>query len=131
MFEYKSFAPTAFVLLTLAGLCSLPARSQPPDEHRHSGGRLERLTQELSLTPDQVTQLKAAFESMRQHGHGPSTSGSSSASGSTEASHGDHPHGPPPDRAAMDAKLKAILTPEQWTKFEQIKASHHHGPPRD
>ena len=90
-------------ILTLAFALSLPltAIAQPggpsgdkPTEWRH-GQRIERMTKELNLTPDQKTKVEALFKEQHEK---------------FKAIHEE-----------TQTKLKTILTPDQMTKMEELK----------
>ncbi|CAN0489236.1 unnamed protein product, partial [Phaeothamnion confervicola] len=88
---------------------------------------LERLTAELSLTSAQQAALKPILDQMRPPGPPPGQNNQSSPpdqASSSNTTHRPHPPGGGGNRAALDAKLKEILTPEQLAKWEQMKARH-------
>ena len=77
-----------------------PAPKLTPEQRAQR--RTDRLTQNLSLTPEQASQVKAKFllaESIRQ-------------SNSADAQK---------SRQQLDDDINAILTPEQQTKYEELK----------
>lgn len=64
--------------------------------------KLEKMTEELTLTPDQQTQIKGLLEAQKVI--------KQEAAEKMEKEH-----------TAMDAKLKTILTAEQYTKWSENK----------
>lgn len=79
----------------------LPAVWAGPMKGHNPERRLEHLSQELSLTPEQQTQAKALFEQAKQK---------------HEAI-----------QQETHTALKALLSAEQLNKLEQMKANHPHG----
>ncbi|MDD2740557.1 MAG: hypothetical protein PHR94_16640 [Methylomonas lenta] len=65
----------------------------------HKGDRVERLTKELNLTPEQTSQLTQVFQEEQAK---------------REAI-----------RKETDQRLQTVLTPEQMTKFEELKKQRH------
>lgn len=65
----------------------------------HKGDRIERLTKELDLTSEQKSQLTQIFQEQQAK---------------REAI-----------RQETDQRLKTVLTPEQMTKFEELKNQRH------
>lgn len=129
--NHHSFRQTLAAALVIAS-CAFGYRAavaQPDSQGQEGHGRqhhsmLERLTAELSLTSAQQAALKPILDQMRPPGPPPDEASSSN----TTRRH--HPPGGGGNRAALDAKLKEILTPEQLAKWEQLKAKHRPpGPP--
>ncbi len=104
--------------LTTTGLVAratpptLPIQDTPPQTRQGRGGRGDML-KELNLTADQKTKVDALLQ--EQQAKGGLRGGQS---------------GPPSDtdrqamqarRAEMEAKLKEILTPEQYTKYQSMR----------
>jgi protein CpxP len=121
----KGILQTAILALGITALSALPARAQdpaaPPAQDqagpRHGRGgpgrQVEFLTKKLNLTPDQVTQVKAIdADSWNQ----------------TKALREDTSVAGPDKRAKMmdihkasQAKIRALLTPDQQTKFDALQ----------
>ncbi len=106
-------------------------RGEPGDRGRKGRPspeeRLKKMTEALALTPDQVTKIRQIFkneaEKMRAEykankGAAPDQSGRKAKMGAA--------------RAEVDAAVKAVLTPEQQTKWETVKKNRkehgEHGP---
>jgi Spy/CpxP family protein refolding chaperone len=100
------------LLATTLATTGLTAQAAPPQEAPAQGrprGGADRF-KDLNLTDDQKTKIDALMKEARdQRGR---------------------QQGPPSDadrqamqtrRAEMDAKIKAILTPEQYTKYEAMR----------
>lgn len=106
--------------LYLAGLLAAGALATAPAAHAQATqdpaaaagqnrmGRQAEMMKELNLTPDQQTKLEALMSANRPA----------------------RPSGPPTDaerqamqtrRAEMEAKMKEILTPEQYTKYQAMR----------
>jgi len=77
-----------------------PDTGKPPKNH---GKRMDKVAQELGLNEDQKTKMKAIIEEKHQK---------------IKAAH-----------EAANAKLKTVLTPEQYTKFESMHPYRRHGKP--
>jgi Spy/CpxP family protein refolding chaperone len=79
----------------------------PADGQRWHRGEdhLQRLTQELNLTPEQQTNVQAVLEQMRQQ----------IQSAVVEA------------KTNADTQLQTILTPQQYQKFQSMWQEHQHG----
>lgn len=95
-----------------AATLAAPGQTTPAQTAPAQAGRGSRadMMKELNLTPDQQTKLTALMQEMR-------------------ARRGNM-QGPPSDadrqamqasRATMEAKLKEILTPEQYAKYETMR----------
>jgi hypothetical protein len=83
--------------------------------------RLERLRQALNLTDDQVSKLKTGQDNLRSQ---------------FQAIHNNDNLLPQEKREQMKALMttrndnfKTILTPDQYSKFQQIRSHHHPGGP--
>ncbi len=121
---------TAAVLFCTAGLALGSAMAQqdtppapdsqtqgPPPGGSHgpdSGRRLEMMQKHLNLTPDQTTQVKAILDD--EHSK-------------MEAMHSNTSLAPQDRHAQMmtihqdgEAKIRAVLNPDQQTKFDQMQA---------
>jgi Spy/CpxP family protein refolding chaperone len=78
------------------------------------------------LTPAQATQMKAIFASMprRHRRHRDSDESATPDPSAAESRRAN--------REAVEAKIKAVLTPEQWTKYEAMRSHRrHHARPRE
>jgi periplasmic protein CpxP/Spy len=84
-----------------------------------------RLTKELSLTPEQATKVKAILAT--KGAEMDSVRAKKMAGGDKKEMHADRNAA----REKTDAELKAVLTPEQYTKFQAMmqerKDKHQHG----
>ena len=110
--EIISYAILLPVILGCGGLMapgwSQPCSPQSPSCSPPGGGSLlEHLKRDLNLTQAQVEQLKSLVDSLPPP---------------------PPPPGPPPGMEKLEAKLKEVLTSEQWAKFQEIRKQHHHGP---
>ena len=123
------------MLMALAGVASLvytqsvsaedataPAKASPPAEVKHhgpGGNPVEALTKALDLTADQQAQVKAIFDASQPQRKAlwedQSLSKEDKAAKMKEL------------RTATDAKIRALLTADQQTKFDEFKAKHQHG----
>jgi len=127
----SSMLRVAVLALGATALVTLPAMAQdtsappPPQDQagpRHGGpggpGReehqIEFLTKKLSLTPDQVTQVKAIDDDSRKQMFAlrddTSTAGSDKRAKMMEI------------RKASQGKIRALLTADQQTKFDALQA---------
>ncbi len=107
-----------------------PRKPGPISSEERAERRASRLTKELSLTPEQTTKVKALFlqqekemDSAREKSA--SATDKSGIRGDMKALHEKH-----------EQELKAILTPEQNTKWEAMQTERkenrqHHGGGRD
>jgi protein CpxP len=118
----------AILAIGATALSTLPAMAQdpaaPPQQDqagpRHGGPRgmgehqVEFLTKKLSLTPDQVTQVKAidedSWKQMKALREDTSTAGPDKRSKMMDI-----------HKASQD-KIRALLTPDQQTKFDALEA---------
>ena len=92
---------------------SAPATSPAGEEH-HRGNPLEMLTKKLDLTPDQQTKLKPIFED--RHEKMKALRDDTSLTPDDKKAKG---------KALMESsndQIKAILTPDQQTKFAAMQA---------
>ena len=113
----------ALVAATLAttGFAAQAAHAQDvPAQTRPAGGQRGDMYKDLNLSDDQKTKLDALMKEERANGGG--------RQGGQQ--------GPPSDadrqamqarRADMDAKMKGILTPEQYTKYQAQRAQRGQG----
>ena len=97
---------------TVPAATSPTAAVSPAGEHHHGGGQLEKLTKDLSLTPDQVEKIKpiledrrAKMKALRDDTSVPAAQNKDKMKEIFESS---------------NQQIKAILTPDQATKFEQL-----------
>ncbi len=111
----------AFLALCATTVYTTPMMAQDPQPQQQGGGgggrfsperQLEALTTQLSLTPDQVTKVKAINEDTAKQ---------------SQALRGDSSLDQDARRAKMmdirkasQDKIKAILTDDQKTKYDQI-----------
>ena len=120
----KSILRVAVLAIGATALSTLPAMAQdtsaPPQGQGHGGRggmrghQVEFLTKKLSLTPDQVTQVKAIdADTWKQ----------------SKALHEDTTMAEADKRAKMmdihkasQEKIRALLTPDQQTKFDALQA---------
>ncbi|MGI4862879.1 MAG: hypothetical protein ACRYFZ_03080 [Janthinobacterium lividum] len=112
----------ALVAATLAttGLAAQAAHAQDaPAQNRPRGGQRGDMYKDLNLSDDQKSKLDALMKEERANGGGRQGQ-----------------QGPPSDadrkametrRADMDAKVKGILTPEQYTKYQTQRAQRGQG----
>lgn len=142
----KRFLPLAAALLCGGALLTSPLPAQtdapppPPPQSDMQGPpphggrghmpspeqRLEHLQHALKLTPDQATQVKALLEAERSQ---------------ADALHANTALAPVDRRSQMmtnrqdtTAKIRALLTPDQVTKFDAMETrmrEHRQGPPPD
>ena len=120
----KGILQTATLALAVAALSALPARAQDPaatqDQAgpRHGGrggpgGQAEFLTRKLDLTPDQATQVKAidadSWNQMKALREDTSVAGPDKRAKMFDI------------RKASQAKIRALLTPDQQTKFDALQ----------
>jgi Spy/CpxP family protein refolding chaperone len=113
-----TIALTAVVLTAAQAALAQPPAGGPP-----GGNPVDRLTQELSLTPAQKDKVTAIFDEQRKK---------------READRAANPN-PTPDqrRAAFQAsqqdlldKLGGVLTPDQLAKYKEIQAQRPQRPPQ-
>jgi len=102
------------VLFATAGLAahaaSTPAQDAPAQARQGRGGEMFK---ELNLTDDQKAKVEALMKEQRAQGG----LRSGQAGPPTEADR----QAMQTRRAEMDAKLKEILTPEQYTKYQSLR----------
>lgn len=90
-----------------------PERSERPEGGPRGGQRgdqLKKMAAELNLTEAQKTQLQEAFKAQRE-----------SMQGLKDAAPEERRAAMKEAREKMDAKVKEILTPEQYAKWEKIR----------
>jgi periplasmic protein CpxP/Spy len=106
-----------------AMLCAVPVVAQdtapqgpPPGGGRGGprGDQVEMLTKKLNLTPDQVTQVKAIdADAMKQ---------AQAVRADTSLSQDDRRSKMMSIRQDSSSKIRAILTPDQQTQYDQMQA---------
>jgi periplasmic protein CpxP/Spy len=89
-----------------------PAQTERPGGPRpgQPGERIKKIAEELNLTPEQRTKLEAAMKEQRD-----------AAQGAKDLTPEERRAKMQENRKAMDAKIKAILTPEQYAKWEKLR----------
>ena len=94
-----------------AQITTVPDQTAPAQGQGRMAGRQAEMMKELNLTADQQTKMEALMSANR-------------------AAMMNRPSGPPTDaerqamqarRTEMDAKVKEILTPEQYTKYQAMR----------
>jgi len=127
----KPMMQAAVLALCTTALCAVPMMAQdnsaPPQQQDQAGpqggrnggpGREERqvefLTKKLNLTPDQVTQVKAIDDSSRQQ--------MMAVRSDTSIAQADKRAKMMDIHKASQAKIRAVLTPEQATKYDALQA---------
>lgn len=100
---------------------ALRRKRRADDAQLKADSRLERLRQSLSLTDDQVAKLKTGQDNLRTQ---------------AEAIRANDNLLPQEKREQMKTLMttrndsfKTILTPDQYTKFQQMMSHHRHGGP--
>ena len=101
-------------LLTLMAVAMLSAvscvaQSESPERGQRGGRRgdmMEKMKTELSLTDEQATKMKEVFSQMRPQKQGERPSKEEMEKKRTE----------------MEAKVKEILTEEQYTKYQKMQS---------
>ena len=102
-----------------------PAKACPPapaaegKHHGPGGNPVEMMTKALNLTAEQQTQLKAIFD--ENHPKMKAIMDDAALSKEDKAAKMKEL------RTATDAKVRAVLTAEQQTKFDEMKAKHQQG----
>jgi len=99
-----------------------PGKRSPQERAEH---QTERLTKELSLTPEQATKVKAILAS--KGAEMDSVRAKKMAGGEKSEVRGDRKAA----REKTDAQLKAVFTAEQYAKYQAMmqerKDKHQHG----
>ena len=98
-----------------------PPESRPPAGQRGEMAkeRLAKMAEELKLTDEQKTKVAAAMKEQAEKMHGLKDATPEERKEKMQAG-----------RAEMEKKMKTILTPEQYTKWEQLRKENgpgHHG----
>jgi Spy/CpxP family protein refolding chaperone len=108
-------ALVAAALAAISGAAQATPRQEAPAQGRQRGGGGDRF-KDLNLSDDQKAKMEALMKEAREQ------------RGSQQ--------GPPSDadrqamqarRADMDAKIKGILTPEQYTKYQAMRPQRGQG----
>jgi protein CpxP len=98
-----------------------PNRPERPEGGPRAGQRgdmLKKMAEELNLTEAQKTQLQEAFKAQRE-----------TMKDLKDATPEERRAAMKEGRDKMDAKIKEILTPEQYTKWEKIREQNRPGGP--
>jgi Spy/CpxP family protein refolding chaperone len=121
----KTLALLAALALTTAGTTfaqtTAPTTTQAHKgkggHHQNPGQKADKMAKELGLNADQKAKLEQLMQTRKQE------------SAALKAKYGaDKKAGKADMKAAHDryeAQLKTILTPEQYAKFDKMKAEHH------
>lgn len=133
----KSFLPLLAALALTVGTAaaqSAPATAPAPMQQgrpmpspeQMAAHQTERLTKELSLTSDQSTKVQQIMQQRVQDMQ--AMRGQLQAGTSREQMHDQMKA----NRAKYDDQLKAVLNPDQYTKYTAMQAERrHHGPGMD
>jgi Spy/CpxP family protein refolding chaperone len=118
--------PLLLAALAASSLALADQPAGPPPGGPRGGPPIERLAQDLGLDTNQATQVKAILDAQRAKMDAERAQlEASGARPSREEMHAKHEQ--------MDADLRqqlsAVLTPEQLTKFEQMRKRRPMGPP--
>ena len=107
------------ILLVLLSLAAAGAHAQttPPTPAVQAAvaSQVTRMTQELSLTPDQQTRLRQVLLLTRQHMDADRTAHQGDPAGLQTAMAFD--------RAKSDELIRGVLTPAQYARYQQYKAA--------
>jgi periplasmic protein CpxP/Spy len=95
----KKIITIALALALPFAVFAFPGGQDGDHSQGHKGDRVERLTKQLDLTPEQTSQLTQIFQEQQAK---------------REAI-----------RQETDQRLQTVLTPEQMTKFEELKKQRH------
>jgi periplasmic protein CpxP/Spy len=99
-----------------------PSAGGPPGGGmRGRGPSLEQLSKDLDLTDDQKTKVKAALDALKQE--------ITELRADTSLSQEDRRAKMKTIRDEFTAKLKDILTPDQFAKWQKMSQHMHHMPP--
>ena len=109
----------SFIILVFASLAAASAHAQVPAPtpamQAAVTSQTQRLTQELSLSPEQQTRLRKVLLLTRQH------------MDADRAAHQGDPAGLQAamafDRAKSDELIRGVLTPAQYVRYQQNKAA--------
>jgi len=102
------------VALSIATFAQSKEREKRTPEER-AARQTEKMTKELSLTPSQATKVKAILVHRN------------SQRDSIRAAKSGERRDFKAAKDKTDADLKAILTPDQYTKMQAMKKDHGHG----
>jgi Spy/CpxP family protein refolding chaperone len=107
------------ILLVLLSLTAAGTHAQtaPPSAAAQAGvaSQVKRMTQELSLTPDQQTRLRQVLLLTRQHMDADRTAHQGDPAGLQTAMAFD--------RAKSDELIRGVLTTAQYAQYQQYKAA--------
>ena len=108
-----------FLLFAIAALAATSALAQtaPATAAMQAGvaSQVQRMTQELGLSPDQQTRLRQVLLLTRQHMDADRTAHQGDPAGLQTAMAFD--------RAKSDELIRGVLTPAQYTSYQQNKAA--------
>ena len=122
----RSMSFAALAAVTSLALAQSPS-SPAPGGPRGGPPQIERLAQDLSLTPEQQTAIKAICDS--EHAKREAERAQWEASGTRPTREQLHAQMEMKD-AQLRAQLATVLTPEQLTKFDGMrKRQRRMGPP--
>jgi len=97
---------------------SRPERPEGGPRGGQPGERLKKMAEELNLTAEQKTKVEALLKEQRE-----------AMQGAKDATPEERQTKRQEGRKAMEAKLKEILTPEQYTKWEKFREQNRPGGP--
>ena len=100
-------------VLFLMGSSACFAQDRPQGERPDMSKRIEQMVTDLGLTDAQAKDFKAAMAEMRPD----MTSGERPSREAMEKK-----------REAVDAKIKTILTADQYKKYQEMRSKMGHGP---
>jgi Spy/CpxP family protein refolding chaperone len=103
-----------------------PPDGPPGFGHGRGGSPVEHLTQELSLSEAQAAQVKQIFEAQRSKME--AERAQFEASGTRPTREEMKAHHDQMD-AELHQQLAGVLTPDQLTKFDELRKRRPHGPP--
>ncbi len=104
------------ILLALLGLTAASTNAQTtPAAQAIVNSQVQRMTQELGLSPDQQTRLRQVLLLTRQHMDADRTAHQGDPAGLQAAMAFD--------RAKSDELIRGVLTPAQYTSYQQNKAA--------
>lgn len=95
-----------------------PERPEGGPRGGQAGERIKKMAEELNLTADQKTKVEAALKEQRE-----------AMQGIKDATPEERRAKMQEGRKAMDAKMKEILTAEQYTKWEKLRVQNRPGGP--
>ena len=105
-----------FLLFAIAVLAATGASAQTtPAMQAGVASQVQRMTQELSLSPDQQARLSQVLLLTRQHMDADRTAHQGDPAGLQAAM--------AVDRAKSDELIRGVLTPAQYTRYQQYKAA--------